>query len=122
MTSQSSESVLFKHLHEIEPDSDFSASFPVINSSKGFTYYAKIGSLTEIEQYHGEAESLKAIHIAAPGLAPCLLASGVDNSGKPYFLSEYKNLTLLTDKVAVTLGKRLATEMHMYKSSKHEFV
>jgi len=109
--------VLLKHLHEIEPNADFSASFPTITSSKGFTYYAKIGLPIETEQYQGEVQSLKAIEIAVPGLAPRVFASGIDDSEKPYFLSEYKNLSPLTNEGAETLGKRLATEMHMYKSS-----
>jgi len=109
--------VLLKHLQKIEPTANFSASLPKITSSKGFTYYAKIGFPSEAEQYHGEAESLKAIEIAAPGLAPRLFASGIDDSGKPHFLSEYKILTRVTDKEAETLGKRLATEMHRHESS-----
>jgi fructosamine-3-kinase len=108
--------VLLQHLHAIEPNATFSVSPPRIISSNGFAYFAKTGSPTEAEQYHGEAESLKAIAIAAPGLAPRVLASGVDDSRKPYFLSEYKNLTRLTGDAAKTLGRRMAMEMHTYKS------
>lgn len=74
----------------------------------------------------GEAESLRGINIAAPGLAPKLLAVGVFNKetaendgdiGKPYFLCEYKDMSILTDSAAETLGKRMATELHAYKGT-----
>ncbi|KZT02459.1 fructosamine kinase PKL/CAK/FruK [Laetiporus sulphureus 93-53] len=103
-----------------------SSSFPPIQSSSGTGYIGKIGSTSEKEQYVGEAESLKAIHIAVPGLAPRLIVCGTldeetaeadSEIGRPYFLSEYKDMGSLTDSAAKVLGKRLATEMHAYKST-----
>ncbi|KAL7285437.1 fructosamine kinase PKL/CAK/FruK [Trametes coccinea BRFM310] len=94
--------------------------------STGQRYYAKIGSAAEKDQYIGEAESLKAIDSAAPGLAPKLLACGVidpetkerdSDLGRPYFLSEYKDIGSLTPSAAKVLAKRLASELHAYSSS-----
>ncbi|KAI0785020.1 fructosamine kinase PKL/CAK/FruK [Abortiporus biennis] len=103
----------------------YSNGVPHVRSSSGRGYISKLGTNNELEQFVAEAESLKAMHIAAPGLAPRLIACGVideenaerpDDVGKPYFVSEYKDLTSLTDASAKTLAKRLATEMHQYKS------
>jgi len=75
----------------------------------------------------GEAESLKAMASAAPGLVPSLLALGlVDENGKetegsegrPFFISEYKEITPLTERAGAILGRRLAMEMHTYMSAK----
>ncbi|KAL0565606.1 hypothetical protein V5O48_016416, partial [Marasmius crinis-equi] len=82
------------------------------------TYFAKLGSSSETEQFLGEAESLKAIDAGAPGLAPKVFASGVTEDGKPYFVSEYKDIGSLSTAAGITLGKRLATELHAHKSSK----
>ncbi|KAI9065905.1 fructosamine kinase PKL/CAK/FruK [Trametes sanguinea] len=96
-----------------------------LRSSTGQRYYAKIGSASEQDQYIGEAESLKAIDTAAPGLAPKLLECGVidpdtkerdSDVGRPFFLSEYKDIGTLTPSAAKALGKRLATELHAYES------
>lgn len=95
-----------------------------VRSSSGRNYFAKVGSAAEIEQFVGEAEALKAMHIAAPGLAPRLIDSGIVDAagrgldaGKPYFVSEYKNMGSLTETAAKKLAKRLAMEMHGYKST-----
>jgi protein-ribulosamine 3-kinase len=118
--------VLLQHLQRLEPKVDFEANRSFITSSEGKRYFGKIGSESEKEQYIGEAESLKAMADAAPGLAPRVLAFGVtdssgndtpiENHGRPYFLSEYKEMKSLTNEAAAALGKRLATELHMYKS------
>ena len=116
--------ILIAHLQKLEPDAKFTGSLPAIQSSTGTRYFGKIGSLSEKDQYIGETESLKAMNKAAPGLSPFVVASGfVDGSGvessmgRPYFLSEYKDLGRLTNKAADVLAKRLATELHGYKSS-----
>ncbi|KAG8219486.1 hypothetical protein J3R82DRAFT_423 [Butyriboletus roseoflavus] len=71
-------SVIFlPQLQNIEPDAQFTFNLPTVISSAGNKYYAKLGSVAESDQYIGEAESLKAIHDAAPGLAPRVFASGV---------------------------------------------
>ncbi|KAI0778350.1 fructosamine kinase PKL/CAK/FruK [Trametes elegans] len=101
-----------------------------LRSSTGKRYFAKIGSAAERDQFVGEAESLKAIDRAAPGLAPKLVDCGVIDSdskerdsdvGRPYFLSEYKDIGSLTSSAAKVLGKRLATELHAYKSPQGVF-
>jgi protein-ribulosamine 3-kinase len=117
--------IFLHYLKEIEPDSEFSGSLPRIESSSGKAYYAKLGSESEAEQWAGEAEALRAMHTAAPGLAPHLLAFGtidksgneVESGGRPFFVSEFLNLGQLDDKAAAKLGKRLASEMHSFKSS-----
>ncbi|EMD41899.1 hypothetical protein CERSUDRAFT_110451 [Gelatoporia subvermispora B] len=120
--------VFLQSIHVEEPDATLTpggGSAP-IQSSSGKAYIGKIGSSSEQEQYIGEAESLKAIHRVAPGLAPRLIACGViDNDtaesdrdvGRPYFLSEYIDMSTQTDAAAKVLAKRLATEMHTYKST-----
>ncbi|KIM88619.1 hypothetical protein PILCRDRAFT_2827 [Piloderma croceum F 1598] len=117
--------ILLTHLEKLEPNATFTGSLPIIQSSAGVRYFAKIGSSSEKDQYIGEAESLRAMNEAAPGLSPRVLASGFVNgsgnephTGQPYFLSEYKDLRSLTSKAADVLAKRLATDLHRYKSDK----
>ncbi|KAH9049368.1 fructosamine kinase PKL/CAK/FruK [Lactarius hengduanensis] len=118
---------LLKQLERIEPGVHFSGKLPQVFSSSGKSYYAKCGSPREIEQYVGEAESLKAMGSAAPGLVPSLLALGFldengeeteSGEGSPFFVSEYKEIAPLTERTGAILGRRLATEMHRYTSSK----
>ncbi|TCD66490.1 hypothetical protein EIP91_001315 [Steccherinum ochraceum] len=95
-----------------------------IRTASGKRYYFKVGSPGDTDQYLGESESLKEMHIAAPGLAPRVVACGTvgqdgrssTSGGRPYFVSEYKNMRSLTDSAARKLGKRLAMELHTYKS------
>ncbi|CDO75517.1 hypothetical protein BN946_scf184935.g53 [Trametes cinnabarina] len=117
------EIILQRHLGQEVTLTQDSSSLRV---STGQRYYAKIGSASEKDQYVGEAESLKAINAAAPGLAPNLIDCGVIDSdtkerdsdvGRPYFLSEYKDIGSLTPAAAKVLGRRLATELHAYESS-----
>jgi fructosamine-3-kinase len=144
---------ILKQLEHIESGAQFNGGLPQITSSSGKTYFAKVGSPKEREQYVGEAESLKAMALAAPGLVPSLLAFGfVDENGeeiqidgiidgdggnagtssppdppdlddgrgqqveRPFFISEYKDMSPLTERSGAILGKRLATEMHGYTS------
>jgi fructosamine-3-kinase len=109
--------ILLKQLQKLESDAEFtvqSSRSNRITSSTGKQYFAKIGLEHEGEQYIGEAESLKHIAAAAPGLAPSVAASGLDGK-KPYLITEYKDLTSLSDAAAGRLGLRLATELHTYK-------
>jgi protein-ribulosamine 3-kinase len=108
--------IIADHLQKLEPNAQFTGTLGSIKSSNGNLYFAKVGSPRDSDQYTGEAQSLQAIYSAAPGLCPRLLASG-SSDGKPYFLSEYKDLASLSDKSAEILGKRLATELHAYKST-----
>ncbi|KAJ7705979.1 fructosamine kinase PKL/CAK/FruK [Mycena rosella] len=112
--------VLLEHLHRVEPDAEFTGTLPHLVSSSGFHYFAKVGSEHEEEQFVGEAESLKHIVIAAPGLAPRVITSGSDGT-RPYMITEYKNLTSLSDAAARRLGKRLATELHQYNGPEKKF-
>jgi len=119
--------VFVRCIQQEEPDATMSPGrSPPIQSSSGAGYIGKIGTRNETEQYVGEAESLKAIHAAAPGLAPRLVACGVlgkdtaetdSEVGNPFFLSEYKDMVPLTDGAAKVLGKRLAMELHAHKST-----
>lgn len=112
--------------HEDDGNIEFRTSEPFVRSSNGKAYFTKIGSTSEQEQFVGEAEALKAMHTAAPGLAPKLIECGVIDQetaeyerdvGRPYFVSEYKNMGPLTDTSAKKLAQRLAEEMHQYKST-----
>jgi fructosamine-3-kinase len=118
-------SVFLHYLQIIEPNARFQWSKPTITSSTGSRYFAKIGSSLDREQIIGEAESLKALDAAAPGLVPKLIAAGFVNSNgeedasghTPYFLSEYKDMGSLTTHSAAVLGKRLALEVHAFKGT-----
>jgi len=125
---------IIRQLERIEPGGQFSGSLPQVVSSSGKTYFVKTDSPGVREQYVGEAESLRAMALAAPGLVPSLLAFGfvgesgeeIDDDadggrggrggGRPYFISEYKNMSPLTERSGAVLGRRLATEMHNYTS------
>ena len=109
--------ILLEKLQQLEPDTEFTGIPPKIQSSSGKTYFAKIGSLLEKEQYVGEVESLKAIESAAPGLAPNILSFGVGTDDRPYFVSEYKDLGRIDDETGKVLAKRLATELHTHQSA-----
>ncbi|KAJ6503340.1 fructosamine kinase [Mycena vitilis] len=108
--------VLLEHLQRVEPGAQFTGSLPRLVSSKGNTYFAKIGAENEAEQYLGEAESLRSIAAAAPGLAPRVVAASGINGKMPYMISEYKDLSSPNDTAARRLGERLATELHRNES------
>jgi len=118
---------ILKQLARLEPGAQFSGVLPQVVSSSGRTYYAKTGSPSDRGPYTTEAESLQALGFAAPGLVPTLLAFGfVDENGRetkssrgsPFFITEYKNMTSLTEHSAAILGRRLATEVHNHTSPK----
>jgi protein-ribulosamine 3-kinase len=117
---------------ELEPDAIFTTHGYQLVSSSGNAYYIKLGSANNYEQWRGEAESLRAMHEAAPGLAPKLFAFGVtDEDGndvepgtpgtRTYFISTYSDHTGLTDRSAVILGRRIASEMHCHESPNGKF-
>ncbi|KAJ7110021.1 fructosamine kinase PKL/CAK/FruK [Mycena epipterygia] len=112
--------VLLEQLKKLEPDAELTGTLPRLVSSNGNHYFAKLGSEKDEEQYLGEAESLRHMAIASPGLAPRVLASGSD-ANRPYMITEYKDLTSLNDTAARRLGKRLATELHQYTGSENRF-
>ncbi|KAI0347764.1 Ketosamine-3-kinase [Trametopsis cervina] len=112
--------------HEDGARVEFHTNEPFVRSSNGKAYFTKIGSTSERKQFVGEAEALRAMHTAAPGLAPRLIECGVIDEetsehqadvGKPYFVSEYKKMSSLTNESATKLAKRLATELHTFKST-----
>lgn len=118
--------VILQAIQRQEPDATVQQRSSYVQSSSGKAYFAKIGSSHEEEQFVGEAEALKAMHTAAPGIAPRLIECGIigremaerdADVGRPYFVSEYKNMSSLTNASAERLAKRLATEMHVYKST-----
>ncbi|KAF8633032.1 hypothetical protein AX15_001622 [Amanita polypyramis BW_CC] len=109
--------VVIDILKRIEPGADFDGSLPKVRSSTGSIYFAKVGSTEEREQYTGETRSLQEIEIASPGLAPRVVLGGSLDDGRPYMITEYREIGYLTDKAAAVLGRRLATELHAYKST-----
>ncbi|KAG7099588.1 hypothetical protein E1B28_001418 [Marasmius oreades] len=114
--------ILLSLLQSLEKDATtrFTGTPPKIHSStSGKTYFVKLGSSTDIEQFNGEAESLKAIDTAAPGLAPKVFLSGTENE-RPYFVSEYKDIGPLS-RASIALAKRLATELHVHTSPEGKF-
>jgi protein-ribulosamine 3-kinase len=110
---------LLAALHRIEPHAQFfqspaSSSSQVQSSSTNKTYFAKLGSATssDVEQYHGEAESLRAMYAASPGICPRVFESSVDPaSNQPVFISEYKSIAPLNEESTLVLAAALA-EMH----------
>lgn len=108
--------IILENLQRIDPDAQFTGNLPKVQSSTGQTYFVKSGSPSESEQYLGEARSLEAIGTAAPGLAPAMIAYGNGEDGAPFFISEYKNMAPLSSGASDLLAKRLATELHQYKS------
>lgn len=130
MFSRTADYIILRIIQREEPG--VTVSYPnsrrstLARSSNGTDYFVKTGSSSEREQFIGEAESLKAIHTGAPGLAPRLLeccaidkesAENESEVGNLVFVSEYKNMGALTDASARMLAKRLAGEMHAYKST-----
>lgn len=152
---------LLAELRQIEPDPDvcFSATGFCVRSSAGPSYYAKIGTPAETEQYQGawpyvriflfkhscttffnnwliigEAFSLQMIERAAPGLAPLVFRTGIvmhkenedddeeeeEDEECPFTISQYKYLQPLNGTYSLVLAKRLALELHAFKSEKGE--
>jgi protein-ribulosamine 3-kinase len=107
---------ILEKLEQIESGASFSGAPPRVTASSGTLYYVKSGSAREAEQYAGEADSLKAINMAAPSLAPNILESGVDASGSPYFISEYNDIGSLSSSAADVLAKRMASELHAHEN------
>jgi fructosamine-3-kinase len=110
-----------EQLDRFDPSKEYSGRLPKITSASGRSYFVKTGRVDEQEQFTGEAESLKAIEAAAPGLAPRLYTHGTFEDGKPYFISEYKDIGSLATSTAHELGKRLATELHRGTSPNGKF-
>ena len=76
-----------------------------VKSSSGREYFTKSAPSNEAEQYNGEAESLKALNAAAPGLAPQLFSyvppnSDDEHGNSCFWVSEYKNMGSLTESAA----------------------
>jgi protein-ribulosamine 3-kinase len=86
-----------------------------VTSTSGKKYFYKLTSVHE-EQYIGEAESLKLLSKAAPGLAPGLISCRTV-AGETLFISEYIDLGgRLSNSGFEELARRLATEVHRYRS------
>ena len=117
--SKSIPPALLAALHRVEPNATFfqspASSSQVQSSSTNKTYFAKLGSAmaSDVEQYHGEAESLRAMYEASPGICPRVFESFVDPTSKsPVFVSEHKNIGPFNERSAVALASALA-EMHI---------
>ncbi|KAG9082204.1 hypothetical protein FRC07_014280, partial [Ceratobasidium sp. 392] len=119
----SDKSFLIQKLTQLFPDETFTAaSGPRITSSSGSTYYAKVGSSSESEQYRAESRSLELMSAAAPGLCPhVVLASRTES--RPFLISDYLDLFSLSSsaRASSTLARRLASELHASKSDNGKF-
>lgn len=113
-------SILSSVLSTVEPSATFAGSPPRIASSSHRVYYAKLGTPQEVEQYTGEAASLRVFSAISPGLAPNVLTYDVDeNSGRPYMVSDYLDISgRLGESAAKVLAKRLALEVHAHSNEK----
>ncbi|KAG9053324.1 hypothetical protein FS842_008350 [Serendipita sp. 407] len=118
-----------------------------VRSSGSACYYVKTGSPLEMEQYQGECspmkdvllsyfietgetKSLEAIEQAAAGLAPRVFSVGYiqadedeededeEENQRSYMISEYKFLQPLSGDRALELARRLALELHAFKSDR----
>lgn len=102
-------------LSDIEPAASFDGPLPKVTSSISHkSYYAKLGTSDDSEQYIGEAESLKILEKCSAGLGPKLLTIHVDEeTSAPIMISEYLDFSGgLTSSSEVELARRLATEVH----------
>ncbi|KAF8922098.1 fructosamine kinase PKL/CAK/FruK [Mucidula mucida] len=101
--------ILLEQLEKLRPNADLSGSPP------------RIRPPTERISLSNSGVPMKRSNIlaklTAPGLAPLVLASGISD-GRPYFISEYKDMGRLSEKSGQELGKRLALELHQYTSNK----
>lgn len=115
-------SSLIEKLKELFPSETFTARGPRISSSSGTSYYAKVGSAGEIDQYRAETRSLELMYAAAPGLCPSVILASQEN-GRPYLISNYLDLSSLSSSsgAAKTLARRLATELHVSKSENGKY-
>ncbi|KAI0034186.1 fructosamine kinase [Vararia minispora EC-137] len=117
---------ILNKLQQLEPGALFDVRLPRVQSSSGTRYFVKVGASGEKEQYIGEERSLRDMHAAAPGLVPKMVMSGFldsngesqGDSGRPYFVSEYKDIGPLSSQAGAILGKRLGVELHRFKSDK----
>lgn len=110
--------IILQQLKILEPDATFNLNLPTVVSSGGKSYFVKLGSASHTEQYTGEVESLIAINVAAPGLAPKVLAhSIIQDIHSSIFISEYKKLSPLSSSASQKLATRLALELHSRKST-----
>lgn len=120
MTRSSIPAIISTQLQRIDPSAtSFSGNLPRITANpSGKVYYAKLGSSDEVEQFSGEAECLKVFSEIAPGLAPTVLAHGLDESnGNVYMISEYLDISRgLTDDSRKKLAQRLALDVHGHTS------
>lgn len=109
--------IILEKLRLIDSHAEFYGNSPKITSSSGTVYFTKMGTSADIEQYTGEVESLKAIETAAPGLAPRVFSFGLGAGNRPFFISQYKDLGRVTDAAGKRLAERMATELHVHKST-----
>ncbi|KAF8516741.1 fructosamine kinase [Hysterangium stoloniferum] len=100
-------------LSHLEPGAHFYLSgASKVQSSSNRSYFVKQGSKSDIEQYTGEVESLRAMYAACPGICPRVLEFSVNEaSQRPLFISEYKDICPLNKHSAAALGSALA-DMH----------
>jgi protein-ribulosamine 3-kinase len=115
-------SFLIEKLQHLFPGETFTAATgPRISSSSGRSYYGKVGTSNEAEQYRAETRSLELMSAAAPGLCPRVIVASQE--GRPFLISDYLDLSSLSSsaKAQSTLARRLATELHAAKSENGKY-
>lgn len=117
-----SSSFIIEKLQHLFPGETFtSVRGPRVSSSSGKSYYGKVGSSNETEQYYAETRSLELMSAAAPGLCPRVIAAS--HQGRPFLISDYLDLSSLSSSSGApkTLARRLANELHAAKSENRKF-
>lgn len=91
---------------------DFTASGDrLTNSRTNRTYFAKQGR--NVAQILGEAEGLRLMAQASPGLVPSIYLAEESKDGRTaLFLSEYINLGRSTSSSMSKLAEKMANELH----------
>ncbi|KAG8742226.1 hypothetical protein FRC10_001772 [Ceratobasidium sp. 414] len=118
----SDKSFLIQKLSQLSPGETFTdASGPRISSSSGSSYYGKVGSPSESEQFRAEIRGLNLMSAAAPGLCPRVILAS--HEGRPFLISDYLDLTSLSSSTGAceTLARRLASELHASKSENAKY-
>ena len=115
-------SFLINQLGHLFPGETFTVRGPRISSSSGVSYYGKVGSSSEVDQYRAETKSLKLMSAAAPDLCPSVILASQDQE-RPFMITNYLDLSSLSSSsgAAKTLARRLATELHASKSQNGKY-
>jgi len=120
MDIMSDKSFLIQKLSQLLPGETFTSTGGPRISSSGSSYYGKVGSPSESEQFRAETRCLELISSAAPGLCPRVVLAS--HEGRPFLISDYLDLTSLSStEASKTLAHRLASELHASKSENGKY-